>query len=92
LASWSLHLNYENAQIVGPGERHSRTIVPRTAAASIVSSSAVAALNMSRQWIDAAQPSVPHFGFKVGVQQSTSTNISLWYPYFRYTISFRNVR
>lgn len=92
LANWALHLNYENATIVSPGKRHTRTIVPRCAGATIVSSTAVSALNLSRQWIDCSQPSVPHFGFKIGVQQSTSSNLTVWYPYFKYTISFRNIR
>jgi hypothetical protein len=92
LANWALHLNYENATILSPGRRHTRKIKPHAASLNNVLGTPVSAFNITSPWIDSAQPSVLHFGFKVGVQQSTSTNISLWYPYYKYTCSFRNVR
>jgi hypothetical protein len=92
LANWALHLNYQNATILSPGRRHTRKIKPHSSLDTNVLGSPTAAMNVTSPWIDSAQPNVLHYGFKVGVQQSTSTNVSLWYPYYKYTISYRNVR
>jgi hypothetical protein len=92
LANWALHLNYQNVQVISPGQRHKRKIIPHAQSAQVTLGSTVNTFSLARPWIDCSNVAVQHFGFKVGVQQSTSSNVSLWYPYFRYTVSFRNVR
>lgn len=87
LATFALHLNYSNVAVLGPGQGHERSFRPRL---SMATSSGGDANTTS--WIDCATTSVPHFGIKVGVKTSTSTNVSSWYAFARYHISFRNVR
>jgi hypothetical protein len=88
LAAFSLSLNYENVAVIGPGQGHQRTIVPRMALAA----GGTTQFANSRQWIDCSSTSTPWYGIKTCIKQSTSTNVPSWYLFARYHISFRNVR
>lgn len=46
----------------------------------------------SSPWLDIAVPTIDHYGFKIAVKQSTSTNVSSYYVMFQYCISFNQTR
>jgi hypothetical protein len=86
--------SYSNTVVIAPGEKHVRKIRPHIAVAA--TSSAGAAIlgvrNVPADWVDATSTSVPHYGLKVYIQTSTSTNANAWYLLVRATVSLRNQR
>jgi hypothetical protein len=83
---------YESCIIVPPGVECSRTFRPRIALAAY-SSTFVSFENSPPQWIDAASPSVQHYGVKLFVPQATAaqTQLQSWTVERTYWISFRKV-
>ncbi len=91
LASFALALNYQNCRVIGPGQGHSRTIIPHTNLAGFDGATAYA-ISKPAPWIDCANTGVTHYGIKICVKQSTSTFVSGWYVWMTYQVSFRRVR
>lgn len=91
LASASLALNYKNVCILSPGQHHKRSIVPHVNTA-VGSSSILASGSVPCPWLDCADTAVPHYGTKIAVTQSSSTNLTSWFLWAKYTIQFRMVR
>ncbi len=91
LASASLALNYRNVSILGPGQGHRRTFIPRC---NIVvgSNGSLPSISKPAPWCDCADTSVIHYALKIAVTQSTSTNITTWRVFCRYFVDFRLVR
>jgi hypothetical protein len=85
---------YSNAVILGPGEKHVRKIRPHIAGAATSSATAsiTGARNEPAPWMDATSSSVPHYGLKVVVTQSSSTNVNAWYIYAVLSVSLKNQR
>jgi len=90
-AALSNALSSQNLTICGPGERHSRKIKPHVAVATTTSAAAAinGAKNMVADWMDMASSSVPHYGLKAIVTQSTSTNVNTWNLFVRITATLR---
>jgi len=86
--------SYANMAIVGPGEKHSRKIRPHCAVAMTSSGAASisGAGNVVAPWIDTTSTAIPHYGLKIVVTQSNSTNINTWYLWARISLSLRNQR
>ncbi len=84
-------LSYANCTILSPGESHARSFQPHVALAAY-SGAFTSYANDKNRWIDAASPSVQHYGLKCTVTQSTSTNVQTWYLYVRYHVELKNQR
>lgn len=86
--------SYNNLAILGPGEKHSRRIKPHIAIAATTSgaSAITGAVNHPADWIDTTSTGIPHYGLKIIVTQSTSTNLNAWYLYAFIGVSLRNQR
>jgi len=93
-ASVSVLQQYPNLSICGPGEKHIRKIRPHQAVATTSSAgtSISGVKNMPAGWMDIAFGTVNHYGVKVCVTQSTSTNTNSWYVFCRVTYSLRSQR
>ncbi len=89
LASYSLALNYANLAILPPGRGLRKRIKPHVNSETNTNSAVV---NLTSPWLDCSDTTVPHFGFKFAVKQSTSTFISSWYRFYRLDFEFRCVR
>lgn len=89
LASFSLALNYANLALLPPGRGINKRIKPHVNAETNTSSAVV---NLTSPWLDASDTTVPHFGFKIAVKQSTSTFVSSWYRWYKLVFEFRAVR
>jgi len=82
-----------SAVVLAPGERHIRRIKPHNAVAASNSGSTITGVkNMPADWIDCTSSSVPHYGLKAVITQSTSTSLSQWYVWAKITVSFRSQR
>jgi hypothetical protein len=91
LATSDLALNYSNCTIIGPGQSHHRSIVPAVNATSGASGTTYQT-QLPAPWLDCADTSVVHYGFKLSVTQSTSTNVNNWSVWCKYHVQFRGVR
>jgi hypothetical protein len=92
ISTAGLARTYESCIIVPPGEECSRTFRPRMALAAY-SSTFVSFGNVGPQWIDAASPSVQHYGVKLFIPAATAaqTQLQSWTIERTYWISFRKV-
>jgi len=82
-------LDFENALTTSGMAGHYRRFVPHVAMAAYAGAFTSFA-NVSSPWIDAASPTVPHYGLKTAWTPTTSAqNYSL---IARYHLQFRNVR
>jgi len=70
------------------------TFQPHLAMAAYDGSVFTSYANIAGQWIDAASPTVKHYGMKLGVEggQSGQTGLQTYDITIKYLISFRNVR
>jgi hypothetical protein len=86
--------SYANMAILGPGEKHVRKIKPHCAVAATSSGAAsiTGAMNAIAPWCDTTSTAIPHYGLKVVITQSNSTNVNSWYIFARLTVSLRNQR
>jgi len=84
---------YDNCIICEPGESIIRTFSPRLAAAAY-SGAFTSFLNLGPQWIDAASPTVAHYGLKIFIPgvASGQTQLQTWDVQFEYYYSFRSLR
>jgi hypothetical protein len=91
LASASLALNYQNCSVIYPGQSHVRSIVPHVNE-FVQGSGTSAARSVASPWLDCAVTDIKHYGFKIGVTQSTTTNQSYWVLYLMIDFDFRMIR
>jgi len=84
-------LSYATVAVLGPREKYSCKFPPRIDVATTTSAAASVngVMNVRNAWLDCSSPSVPHYGVKVAVTQSTSTSLTQWVMFARYTIGFR---
>jgi hypothetical protein len=80
--------------VLGPGEKHTRKIRPHTAVAATSSSAAAitGAGNAVAGWFDITSSNIPHYGVKVVVSQSTSTNANAWFVFVNAVVSLKSQR
>lgn len=84
-------LSYANMAVLGPSEKYTFKISPCVDVATTTSAAAAinGSLSMRAPWLDCSSPSVPHYGMKIAVTQSTSTNLTQWRVFCRYVFDFR---
>lgn len=92
IASLGAALNYGSSYIHHPTCNDRRSFVPHTSGALYSGGAATGASNVKNQWIDAATTDVDHFGFKVFIAPSTTTNVYTWMLYFEYVMEYKNNR
>jgi hypothetical protein len=87
-------LQVPSLTILGPGEKHTRKIRPHTAVAATSSSAAAitGAGNAESGWFDITSSNIPHYGVKVVVSQSTSTNCNAWYVFVNVACALKSQR
>jgi len=90
-ANTSAMLSYASLSFLGPSDRYSFRIQPGVDIATTTSAAATinGVFNKKSPWLDCSSPSVPHYGVKAAVTQSTSTNLTQWCLFARYTIEFK---
>jgi len=84
--------NYSNALAISPGSGTMFSFKPMIETAVQQSGGAIVAGGVAEPWLNCSQPNIPHFGVKVAITQSTSTNVNYWYIIFRYHVAFRSAR
>ncbi len=86
-ASFTLSANYMSSSIVPPGVGTSLQIVPscRTGASG-------QEIMIKAPWHDCTNTTIKHFGWKIAVKQSSSTNVNSWYVFCRVKLQFKNNR
>lgn len=84
-------LSYASVAFLGPSDRYSFRITPGVDVATTTSAAASinGVFNKKSPWLDCSSPSVPHYGVKAAVTQSTSTNLTQWNVFCRYSIEFK---
>jgi hypothetical protein len=77
--------------VLGPSEKYCCKISPCVDVATTTSAAASinGAMSVRQPWLDCSSPSVPHYGVKLAVTQSTSTNLTQWRVFCRYVFDFR---
>lgn len=82
---------YQNTKTRNPLREFKTYFRPKPVSTVFGAGVTVNAGTLKSQWLDVAQPSVPHFGFKYFWTQSIGANISLM-PVLTYYIKCKNVR
>jgi len=84
-------LSYATLAVLAPADRYSFKIQPAVDIATTTSAAASinGVFNKRSPWLDCSSPSVPHYGMKAAVTQSTSTNLTQWCVFARYVIDFK---
>lgn len=82
-------MEYQNSTIVPATQEFQTSIVPRAAVAAY-SGAFTSYANVGRQWCDVASPAIQHYGFKIGIAQTSS--VRKWSVYRKYTLAFRSPR
>lgn len=84
-------LSYASMSFLGPSDRYSFRFQPGVDVATTTSAAASVngVFNKKSPWLDCSSPSVPHYGVKAAVTQSTSTSLTQWCLFARYTIEFK---
>lgn len=84
-------LSYSTLSILAPSDRYSFKLAPAVDIATTTSAAAsiTGAFNKRSPWLDCSSPSVAHYGLKAAITQSTSTNLTQWNVFARYTIDFK---
>jgi len=90
-ANTTAMLSYSTMAFLGPSDRYSFRFAPAVDIATTTSAASAinGVFNKRSPWLDCSSPSVPHYGVKVAVTQSTSTNLTQWNVFARYTIAFK---
>lgn len=83
--------NYSNSICVGPGKSANFTFKPKISG-DVDQAGTPEASYVTNAWLNCTKSSVPHYGFKIGVTQSTTTNLTAWRVLTRYHIGFRSCR
>lgn len=89
LTTFPSALDYSNCLVGSGTQAHYRVFKPHVADA-VYSGSFTSFSNTESEWIDAASPTVQHYGIKLACQ--ATTNVQIYDEIVRYHISFRNVR
>jgi hypothetical protein len=84
-------LQYPSVEIYNFDKEIRKTITPRMAVAAY-SGAFTSYANMDNQWIDAASPSVKHYGLKIVILAASTALLSGWRVFLTYDLEFRNVR
>jgi len=87
----ALLANYENCIITAPYQQNRRCLKPRAALAAY-SGTFTSYANVEAPWIDAASPSVIHYGLKYGVDAGTTGDLQSWDTTTRVVFQFRASR
>jgi hypothetical protein len=84
-------LSYATLAVLAPSDRYSFKFQPSVDIATTTSAAASVngVFNKKSPWLDCSSPSVPHYGVKAAVTQSTSTNLTQWCIFARYVIDFK---
>ncbi len=84
-------LNYASVAFLGPSDRYSFRFAPAVDIATTTSAAAsiTGSYNKKSPWLDCSAPSVTHYGVKLAITQSTSTNLTQWIVMARYHIDFK---
>ncbi len=84
-------LSYASLAVLAPNDRYSFKFQPGVDIATTTSAAASinGVYNKKSPWLDCSSPSIPHYGVKAAVTQSTSTNLTQWNVFCRYTIDFK---
>jgi hypothetical protein len=84
-------LQYNNVVVLNPGESANRLFRPKMAVAAYTGTFTGYA-NMEPQWLDAASPTIQHYGVKVLIPGATAaqTLLQSWDVTIEYWIDFRN--
>lgn len=84
-------LSYATVAHLGPSEKYTLRIQPAVDIATTTSAAAAinGVFNKPSPWLDCSSPSVPHYGLKAAVTQSTSTSLTQWNVFCRYSIAFK---
>lgn len=84
-------LSYSSMAFLGPNDRYTFKLSPAVDIATTTSAAASinGVFNKRSPWLDCSSPSVPHYGVKAAVTQSTSTNLTQWNVFCRYTVAFK---
>lgn len=85
-------LQYSNVVCLTPGQSYTLTFRPRLLANVTVSAVTQEAISKGHTWLSTLNPDVLHYGVRLAVKQSTSTNLSVWYVFLRYHFSLRSSR
>jgi len=85
-------LNYSSHKFAGPGEGIITSFRPHMAQALYGSGVFTSYGNVPSSWIDIASPDVTHYGLRVGVLQSPTTNVNTWRVVVRLHVAFRSDR
>lgn len=90
-ANTSALLSYASATYIGPSEKFSCKLAPCVDIATTTSAAATitGSMNVRSPWLDCSTPTVTHYGFKVAITQSTSTNLTQWMVLCRYVVEMR---
>lgn len=93
-ASVAAVTNYSNAVVVTPGRTASIRLVPtvNTVVNNNYTSTLANSGGIQRIWVNTLNSDMAWNGLKVGVAQSTSTNVTTWRLFCRYHISFQSCR
>jgi hypothetical protein len=87
----ALLANYENCIITAPYQQNRRCLKPRCALAAY-SGTFTSYANVEAPWIDAASPSVIHYGLKYGVDAGSVGDLQSWDTTTRVVFQFRASR
>ncbi len=84
-------LSYATVAHIGPSEKYTLRIQPAVDIATTTSAAASinGVFNKISPWLDCSSPSVPHYGLKAAVTQATTTNLTQWNVFCRYSIAFK---
>lgn len=85
-------LQYANCITLTTGESYSVRFVPHISMDADIAGVSTSAVSRGKQWIDLLEPDVTHYGVRLSVKPSTSTNVSAWYVTARYHIALRSSR
>lgn len=84
-------LSYSSLAFLGPSDRYSFKFAPAVDIATTTSAAAgvTGVYNKRSPWLDCSSPSITHYGVKLAITQSTSTNLTQWIVMCRYHIDFK---
>jgi hypothetical protein len=85
--SFTLSCNYMSSSIVPPGMGTSCNITP-----SCRVGASGQEVMLKAPWHDCTNTTIKHFGWKIAVKQSSSTNVNSWYVFCRVRLQFKNNR
>lgn len=85
-------LDFANSVIVPSGARSSRVLKPRTLSSLYDGATTQVSGVMSSQWINTDFASIAHYALKYMIPLSSAGIQSSWIVYYKYSVSFKNIR